>query len=218
MPRHNDCVPVDRPRGPERPDGHWSDGVAAREDRIERQWRDARIRDLGSRVKLEAFRVRAYRREGYGARNAAADRAAVPAPFRPEVAARVPDRKRGDRTTGRLDLPHAGELMLTSGAPSDNPFGRYVDRLRDPDSGELPTRLGFSRFNHNHVEARVAAYMRARGIVDATLYLNHRPCRDDPAGCDVNLPKMLPPGARLTVYGTSPRPYVYRGDRDADHR
>jgi hypothetical protein len=56
----------------------------------------------------------------------------------------------------------------------------------------------------SHVEAHSAAYMRQNGIDSATLYINRVPCptlSPNSPGCADMLPRMLPPGAKLSVYG-----------------
>ena len=57
---------------------------------------------------------------------------------------------------------------------------------------------GFNGLTKTHVEGHAAAIMRQRGLIDATLYLNQRPC-NVVNGCFNMLPRMLPPGARLRV-------------------
>jgi hypothetical protein len=53
----------------------------------------------------------------------------------------------------------------------------------------------------SHVEAHAAAIMREKNLTEADLYINRIPCGDDLTGCEQMLPRMLPPGARLTVHG-----------------
>jgi len=186
--------------------------VAAREERIERQWRDARIRDVHSRVKLEQFWARAFQRDGYGARDAPRDRAGIPAPYRQEVADRVPDPPSPNRgTSGRLVVGDDREglgLPFESGAAT-GAVDAFEQRLK-AQGRQLPA--GFSVRIRSHVEAHVAAYMRMNGIDRGSLYINRAPC-PGPRGCDANLSRILPPGAQLTVFAPGARPRVYRGEQ-----
>jgi len=54
----------------------------------------------------------------------------------------------------------------------------------------------------SHVETKVAVHMRQEGIQDVTVVINHQPC-EGPLGCDTLLPRVLPEGSTLTVYGTA---------------
>lgn len=54
----------------------------------------------------------------------------------------------------------------------------------------------------SHVETKLAVHMRQEDIRDATVVINHRPC-DGPLGCDTLLPRVLPEGSTLTVFGTA---------------
>jgi hypothetical protein len=58
---------------------------------------------------------------------------------------------------------------------------------------------GFTGLTRTHVEGHAAAVMREEGIERAALFLNRPPCSVRP-GCDANLERMLPPGAKLTVF------------------
>jgi hypothetical protein len=67
----------------------------------------------------------------------------------------------------------------------------------------------------SHVEAHAAAVMRLEGVQQATLYINRIPCADArPPGCHLMLPRMLPEGAELTVFGPDGFKWVYRGIPD----
>jgi hypothetical protein len=76
--------------------------------------------------------------------------------------------------------------------------------------GRLPD--GFTSQNRTHVEAHAAAYLRLNpGVREATLYVAPlAPC-PGPKGCDASLPALLPPEARLTVYGPGGFLRVYHG-------
>jgi hypothetical protein len=58
-----------------------------------------------------------------------------------------------------------------------------------------------------HVEGQAAAFMRARGIMDATLYINAtNPCYGT-RGCYASLPTMLAEGSTLTVFNKNGRQF-----------
>jgi hypothetical protein len=66
----------------------------------------------------------------------------------------------------------------------------------------------------DHAEGHAANQMRLLGIRDATLYVNNEPCGGR-LGCDRTLPKILPVGSRLTVYGPNGFRKVYEGTGEA---
>jgi hypothetical protein len=109
-----------------------------------------------------------------------------PAPFRPDIADKVPPVS-ADKpgANGRLDL-HDGR----TGIPLDSGHKTgLTDTLRQQ-YGQLP--LGFTRQNQTHVEAHAVAYLRLHPeTTNATLYINRQPC-PGPRGCRDNLPAMLP--------------------------
>ncbi len=53
------------------------------------------------------------------------------------------------------------------------------------------------------VEVKLAVHMQDQGITSATLAINNEVCKG-PFGCDTLVPKILPQGSALTVYGTMP--------------
>ena len=58
-----------------------------------------------------------------------------------------------------------------------------------------------------HIEGQTAAFMRAQGITDSTLYINGTtPCHGA-KGCFANLPTMLAEGSRLTVFNKRGRQF-----------
>lgn len=131
-----------------------------------------------------------------------------PAPFRSHAAARVPDYE-GRECRGSLDVSgRIEDLRSGEGGPSD--------RLPKPRPGMHGNIL-------THVEAHASAVMRMSGAEEAVLYINREPCRRKPVegrrnqlGCDAALPFMLPPGAKLTVYGPDGFCKVYRGKSDSE--
>lgn len=81
-------------------------------------------------------------------------------------------------------------------------------------SAELPKpRPGMHGNILSHVEAHAAAVMRLQRVNRATLYINRIPCTGGTRapGCHLNLPRMLPEGAELTVHGPDGFKWVYRG-------
>ncbi len=52
--------------------------------------------------------------------------------------------------------------------------------------------------------------MRQQNLSEATLYINKVPC-PGPTGCNAMLPRMLPEGAQLHVYGPNGFRQTYTG-------
>ena len=50
-----------------------------------------------------------------------------------------------------------------------------------------------------HVEGHAVSIMHQCGIMQATLYINQKPCRGRPAYCQITIPRALPPGWVLEV-------------------
>jgi len=80
-----------------------------------------------------------------------------------------------------------------------------------------------------HVESHAAATMRERGMDEGVLYLTRPTCPNDgklrqdqrpedvPTSCHYLLENgLLPPGAKLTVYGPDGFRYVYRGKTEGE--
>jgi hypothetical protein len=127
-----------------------------------------------------------------------------------------PDKR--DRVFGQLELPlesggggwgyRGGSLSLSL------PFRRWLQR--SPTAGVLRTpkgdfelvsgtggpalrmlgKPGFNRWTLTHVEGHAAAEMWQNKIGEATLYINNTAICGQ---CIANLPRMLPPGAKLHV-------------------
>jgi hypothetical protein len=94
------------------------------------------------------------------------------------------------RTVGRLHVDGAKPLDLQSGmkGPSMAIRGKGV--------------TGFNGNQLLHVEGHAAAHMRANHIQQADLEINRVPCeKGSGGGCNGLLPRMLPEGARVRVYG-----------------
>lgn len=202
---------IDRPReGDEPARSRWYGEHVAREDAIESQRFKARpLR--GDAYTRQRFTPERYRARWYERRGVPRDQ--IPAPFNADKARAVPDRSGpADRTRGLLDIPGGPDVALRSG------HSGVMDRLKEHLGGDLPPDRGFARFNVTHVETHAAAYLRLSGRRTATLYVNKRPCRTEPDGCDLTLPYTLPGGARLTVYGPDGYVKTYRGLPDKERR
>jgi hypothetical protein len=125
------------------------------------------------------------------------------APFRQDVADRVPPYgQHGDKTSGVADLHDGGGVQPVQHSGYGSP------------SADLPKpRRGMNGNNVSHVEAHTAARMHQTGARDATLYINREPCPGR-NGCARLLERMLPPGAKLTVYGPNGYARVFYGVAD----
>lgn len=101
----------------------------------------------------------------------------------------------GQKTHGRwftsTDAHDAPVRKLTSGA----------DDLSEAVERHL-TNMGIpaAPVTSRDVEIKIAVYMARHGISDATVVINHVPCKGD-FGCDTLVPVVLPEGCSLTVYG-----------------
>jgi len=140
-----------------------------------------------------------------------------PATEPPEVAAAraelPPPVVKGTRTKthgqwSSADAP-ADRQPITSGTRDD----LYADTQRYLQANGMgQTVIG------SHVETKVAVHMRQEGIRDVTVVINHQPC-EGPLGCDTLLPRVLPEGSTLTVYGTAQdgthTKHTYTGRRDS---
>jgi hypothetical protein len=110
---------------------------------------------------------------------------------RRSVVKRLPTRGEGDPTTG-IGLDRDGnEVTVTSG------YDDVRQRARD-----LCNEKGWPDFRRtHHVEIKFAMMMRARGLKHATLYINRKPYDDMNWNCDKLLPRFLPPGSTLKIFG-----------------
>lgn len=118
-----------------------------------------------------------------------------------------------DQLPARLEPRSPTEGVLTT------PDGRRLEAVRSGKSGPGATGPGLrepvKRYlaATDHAEGQAAALLRTvlrdKGITEATLYLNNRPCTFR-RGCDRTLPAQLPEGTTLTVYWPG-GVKVYRG-------
>jgi hypothetical protein len=63
----------------------------------------------------------------------------------------------------------------------------------------------------SHTEIKVAMHMRLNGIKRATIYLNNEPCDLLGMNCRKLLPRFLPPGAQLVIYGPNDYREIFNG-------
>ena len=108
----------------------------------------------------------------------------------PVEGGRVPAYTKKLGTRGILHLPGQEPLALASGKQGPSMAVR---------------NKGINGFTGNqllHVEGHTSAQMRITGTMEADLEINRIPCIDGKGGgCDGLLPKMLPEGAKLRIYG-----------------
>ncbi|MCP2252376.1 SCP1.201-like deaminase [Prauserella aidingensis] len=143
----------------------------------------------------------------------AARGSAAPTPARQDDAPRATTTP-GDRVAReRAELP---PRVGTNDRVQQKPHGRWwtssSDEVgamvsgRDDTSQRVQDRLdelGIPRrpvARASDVEMKLAAHMADRGITDATVVINHRPCVGL-LGCDTLVPILLPSGSKLTVHG-----------------
>ncbi len=152
-----------------------------------------RLSDLVSKARS---RDKIRKDPGYGARpSPPADTPAGARPYDPQLAAMVPAWGQGGaKTVGWLDLGDGETIKLISGikGPSEQ-MPRAIRGVRQGTPG-------FNSLTRTHVEGHAAALMRLSGAPEGTLYINRLPCASAP-GCDNMLPRMIPQGCHLTIYG-----------------
>ncbi|MEV4704502.1 DddA-like double-stranded DNA deaminase toxin [Actinoplanes sp. NPDC049316] len=124
-----------------------------------------------------------------------------------ELAERLPPRQPRDPTEGFLVAPGGASHPVSSGRRPANLEG---------------LKRRFRPVSVDHAEGQAAALLRRSWIKEASLVINNEPCQG-PYGCDVSLPKMMPPGKVLHVYvrygGGDLRPYrTYRGTGEGIER
>jgi nucleic acid/nucleotide deaminase of polymorphic system toxin len=135
-------------------------------------------------------------------------RAAIgPGPRDEEVSSimrRLPKRSPGnsDPTTGILVDDDGKEGSITSGR-GDNLEKRALDLCKEK---SWPP---YDRTSHTEIKA--AMNMRLSGIKRAFLYLNNEPCDIPGTNCRNLLPRFLPPGAELVVYGPNGYRETFKG-------
>jgi RHS repeat-associated protein len=134
-----------------------------------------------------------------------------PPPVRPPTAGEILAYLRDHPISEQLGLfpPEQLELPFTyprTGRPTSGVLcykGNYIP-FRSGNQGpaaRLPRGpgmrgSGFDAYTRTHVEGNAAAFMRQQGIPSATLNINNPEICSQ---CELNLPRMLPPGASLRV-------------------
>lgn len=105
------------------------------------------------------------------------------------------DRGKGQKTHGRWIStdPAATAEPIVSGEDAMAQAAR--DFFISQGARRMPTTV-------TDVEVKLAVHMRTEGITDAAVTINNFVCVG-PFGCDTLLPKILPEGSTLTVYGLS---------------
>jgi hypothetical protein len=63
----------------------------------------------------------------------------------------------------------------------------------------------------SHTEIKVATHMRLNRLMHGTLYLNNEPCDLPGTNCRKLLPRFLPPGAQLVIYGPNGYEEIFKG-------
>jgi hypothetical protein len=124
--------------------------------------------------------------------------------------------ERRRRPTGASDIVTSYVYDVRGNRLSDLPgVGTYTYNARN----QLASWKRGTDFNANGVDhhdwtidytAHAAAVVRQQGLDEATLYINRVPC-PGVRGCDAMLPRMLPRGARLHVYGPNGFRKTYTG-------
>jgi len=63
----------------------------------------------------------------------------------------------------------------------------------------------------SHTEIKVATHMRLNNFMHGTLYLNNEPCDLPGTNCRKLLPRFLPPGSQLVIYGPNGYEETFKG-------
>jgi hypothetical protein len=131
-----------------------------------------------------------------------------PEPFRQKLPKRVVTRSYSPKTRGIWVDDQGNEHDLVSGRHDPE----YQEAQRHAEKLELvhePHKLSAAA----DVELKFAMKMRRQGIQRARIVLNNRPCPGE-LGCDELLPRFLPSGSELTVYGPDGFEKIYHGETE----
>ena len=133
-----------------------------------------------------------------------------PQPPDPDATARrlldeLPTRSPRDKTRGLWVDDHGTKHPLISGQHE----GWYHHATTHAVTIGL-VRMGTFLSIASHVEIKFAMRMRTHNITKATIVVNKAPCERD-YGCPQLLPRFLPEGAELTVYGPDGFRHTYHG-------
>ncbi|MFC3454469.1 DddA-like double-stranded DNA deaminase toxin [Amycolatopsis speibonae] len=115
------------------------------------------------------------------------------APVSYPLAVRHPchDRRHGQWVTGS-GAEEAGHIV----SGRDDMATAAVQFFKDQGARRMPSTTA-------DVEVKLAVHMQNEGITSATVAVNNEVCKG-PFGCETLVPKILPQGSALTVYGTTP--------------
>ncbi len=131
-----------------------------------------------------------------------------PEPFRLKLPERLVSRGYSPKTRGIWVDDHGNEHDLISGRHDPE----YLDAQRRAEELDL-VREPHKMATAADVELKFAMKMRRLGIRHARIVLNNRPCPGE-LGCDELLPRFLPPGSELTVYGPDGFEKIYHGETE----
>ncbi|RSM66601.1 hypothetical protein DMH03_05725 [Amycolatopsis sp. WAC 01376] len=106
------------------------------------------------------------------------------------------DRGEGQKTHGQwvTDSGEGDAGHIVSGR--DDMEAAAVQFFKDQGARRMPSTTA-------DVEVKLAVHMQNKGITSATVAVNNEVCKG-PFGCETLVPKILPQGSALTVYGTTP--------------
>ncbi|MEV6907197.1 DddA-like double-stranded DNA deaminase toxin [Amycolatopsis sp. NPDC051071] len=106
------------------------------------------------------------------------------------------DRGEGQKTHGQwvTDSGEGEPWHIVSGR--DDMEAAAVQFFKDQGARRMPSTTA-------DVEVKLAVHMQNKGISSATVAVNNEVCKG-PFGCETLVPKILPQGSALTVYGTTP--------------
>ncbi|WP_410665078.1 DddA-like double-stranded DNA deaminase toxin [Amycolatopsis sp. lyj-84] len=106
------------------------------------------------------------------------------------------DRREGQKTHGQwvTDSGEGDVGHIVSGR--DDLEAAAVQFFKDQGARRIPSTTA-------DVEVKLAVHMQNKGIISATVAVNNEVCKG-PFGCETLVPKILPQGSALTVYGTTP--------------
>lgn len=137
---------------------------------------------------------------------------ASPSPAQPGAASATEQRRTPHEILASLPV-FAGKGSKTRGV-FVGPDGKEESLISSEDARTkaLAARQGLAGVwsAETHVEAHAAEAMHRKGLQEATLVINRRPC-PGMQGCDTLLPRLLPSGARLTVHGPDGFVKTYEG-------
>jgi hypothetical protein len=131
-----------------------------------------------------------------------------PEPILQKLPERIVTRGYSPKTRGIWVDDHGNEHDLVSGRHDPE----YLDAQRHAEKLDLvhdPHKLSTAA----DVELKFAMRMRRESIRRARIILNNRPCPGE-LGCDELLPRFMPPGSELTVYGPDGFEKIYYGETE----